>query len=32
MFGELRPGEKLRLDRLRQHYQTSVSTLRELLS
>jgi len=32
VFGELRPGEKLRLDRLRQHYQTSVSTLRELLS
>jgi DNA-binding GntR family transcriptional regulator len=32
VFGELAPGQKLRLDGLRKQYDTSVSTLRELLS
>jgi DNA-binding GntR family transcriptional regulator len=32
IFGTLAPAEKLRLDRLREDYGTSVSTLRELLS
>ena len=32
IFGKLGPGEKLRLDRLREDYCASVSTLRELLS
>lgn len=32
LFGRLRPGEKLKLDRISQMYGTSVSTMRELLS
>ena len=32
IFGKLGPSEKLKLDRLREDYGTSVSTLRELLS
>jgi DNA-binding GntR family transcriptional regulator len=32
IFGKLAPGEKLKLDRLREDYRASVSTLRELLS
>src|SRR5262245_9611874 len=32
IFGKLTPGEKLRLDRLRELYGASVGTLRELLS
>src|SRR3954447_6915432 len=32
VFGKLNPGEKLKLDRLREDYGASVGTLRELLS
>lgn len=32
LFGRLKPGDRLRLDRLRDRYGTSVSTLRELLN
>lgn len=32
IFGKLAPGERLRLERLREDYGASVSTLRELLS
>ncbi|WP_445490089.1 GntR family transcriptional regulator [Rhodopseudomonas sp. RCAM05734] len=32
LFGKLAPGRKLKLDLLRAEYQTSVSTLREILS
>src|SRR5687768_3721660 len=32
LFGRLAPGSKLKLDRLRVDYRTSVSTLREILS
>ena len=32
IFGKLNPGEKLKLDRLREDYGASVGTLRELLS
>jgi DNA-binding GntR family transcriptional regulator len=32
IFGKLLPGEKLKLDRLREDYRTSVGTLRELLN
>jgi GntR family carbon starvation induced transcriptional regulator len=32
LFGRLRPGQKLRLDALRESYGVSVSTLREILS
>src|SRR5262245_779591 len=32
LFGRLRPGEKLKLDRVSQMYATSVTTMRELLS
>src|SRR5690349_4145590 len=32
IFGKLGPAEKLKLDRLREDYGASVSTLRELLS
>jgi DNA-binding GntR family transcriptional regulator len=32
IFGKLAPGEKLKLERLREDYGASVSTLRELLS
>lgn len=32
IFGKLSPGEKLKLDRLREQYGASVSTLRELLN
>ncbi len=32
IFGRLGPGEKLRLERLRDRYGTSVSTLREILN
>jgi DNA-binding GntR family transcriptional regulator len=32
IFGKLSPGEKLKLDRLREDYGASVGTLRELLS
>src|ERR1044072_1394264 len=32
VFGKLTPGEKLKLDRLREDYGASVGTLRELLS
>jgi len=32
LFGKLPPGEKLKLDRLREDYRASVGTLRELLS
>jgi DNA-binding GntR family transcriptional regulator len=32
IFGKLAPGEKLKLDRLREDYGASVSTLRELLN
>lgn len=32
VFGSLAPGQKLRLDRLRSEYGTSISTLRELLN
>ncbi|MBH0238388.1 GntR family transcriptional regulator [Methylobrevis sp. L22] len=32
IFGRLAPGERLRLERLRGEYNTSVSTLREVLS
>ena len=32
IFGMLLPGQKLKLDRLREDYGASVSTLRELLA
>jgi DNA-binding GntR family transcriptional regulator len=32
VFGKLRPGQKLTLDRMKEAYRTSVSTLREILS
>jgi GntR family transcriptional regulator, carbon starvation induced regulator len=32
VFGRLRPGQKLKLDRLKESYGVSVSTLREILS
>jgi GntR family carbon starvation induced transcriptional regulator len=32
VFGRLRPGEKLRLERLKEDYGVSVSTLREILN
>src|SRR6187397_3226123 len=32
VFGRLRPGQKLRLDGLREDYGVSVSTLREILN
>jgi DNA-binding GntR family transcriptional regulator len=32
IFGRLRPGDKLRLERLRADYHTSITTLREILS
>lgn len=32
LFGKLLPGEKLKLDRLREDYRASVGTLREILS
>src|ERR1700733_13436508 len=32
LFGRLRPGQKLRLDGLKESYGVSVSTLREILS
>ena len=32
IFGRLRPGQKLKLDTLRDSYEASVSTLREILS
>jgi DNA-binding GntR family transcriptional regulator len=32
IFGRLPPGEKLRLDRMKERYGTSISTLRELLN
>jgi len=32
IFGKLNPGEKLKLERLREDYRASVGTLRELLS
>ncbi len=32
LFGRLLPSQKLKLDGLREHYGTSVSTLREILS
>lgn len=32
IFGELAPGSKLKLDRLRERYEASMSTLRETLS
>jgi DNA-binding GntR family transcriptional regulator len=32
LFGRLPPGRKLKLDRLREDYTASVSTLREILS
>jgi DNA-binding GntR family transcriptional regulator len=32
VFGRLKPGEKLKLERLRTRYGASVSTLREILS
>ena len=32
IFGKLSPAEKLKLDRLREDYGASVSTLRELLN
>ncbi len=32
LFGRLKPGERLKLDRLRVDYATSVSTLREILN
>lgn len=32
IFGRLQPGQKLRLDDLKQNYSTSISTLRELLN
>src|SRR5882757_3417211 len=32
VFGKLAPAEKLKLDRLREDYRASVSTLRELLN
>lgn len=32
IFGRLGPGQKLRLEELRQDYRTSISTLRELLN
>src|SRR3954452_22641633 len=32
IFGKLKPGEKLKLERLREDYGASVGTLRELLS
>lgn len=32
IFGKLLPGQKLKLDRLREDYEASVSTLRELLA
>jgi len=32
IFGRLEPGQKLRLEDLKQDYRTSISTLRELLS
>ena len=32
IHGVLRPGDKLTLDRLRQHYEVSVGTLREVLT
>lgn len=32
IFGKLRPGQKLRLETMREHYNVSISTLREILS
>ena len=32
IFGELTPGEKLKLDGLKENYNASMSTLRETLS
>ena len=32
IFGRAKPGQKLRLDRLKDEYQASVSTLREILN
>ena len=32
IFGRLLPGQKLKLDRMKERYGTSVSTLRELLN
>ncbi|MBD8554267.1 GntR family transcriptional regulator [Rhizobium sp. CFBP 8762] len=32
IFGRLKPGQKLKLDRLKEGYATSVSTLREILN
>jgi DNA-binding GntR family transcriptional regulator len=32
IFGRLQPGQKLRLDDLKENYSTSISTLRELLN
>lgn len=32
LFGRLSPGQKLKLERLKEHYGASISTLRELLS
>ena len=32
LFGRISPGQKLRLERLKQHYGSGVSTLREVLS
>lgn len=32
LFGELAPGQRLRLDALRERYDTSVSTLREVMN
>jgi DNA-binding GntR family transcriptional regulator len=32
LFGHLKPGQRLKLDRLRAEYATSVSTLREILN
>lgn len=32
VFGRLPPGQRLTLDRLRDHYETSVGTLREILN
>ena len=32
MFGRLRPGQKLRLEGLKEYYGVSISTLREILN
>src|SRR5215207_383390 len=32
LFGRLQPGDKLKLDKLKADYSTSVSTLREILN